>query len=150
MTKLKTWPIVVGILIDTLGSIGVGVLYFVGIFGLQIARGAPASDEPFGTPHLIVTEIVGLFLTTVGGFAAARMARTRHIQHGIAVGFGALLVWLLVDWVSPSDTLPVWYETASLIGVVPVGALGGYVAKRAYMPLQPTSDGPPRTGSGIP
>lgn len=98
MTTLKTWPIVVGMLIDTLGSIGVGVLYFVGIFGLQIARGVPASDGPFGTPHLIATEIVGLFVTTVGGFVAARMARTQHIQHGIAVGCGALLVWSLVEW----------------------------------------------------
>ena len=150
MTKLKAWPIVVGILIDTLGSIVVGVVYFIGIFGLQIARGTPPSDEAFGTPHLIVTEIVGLFLTAVGGFVAARMARTRHVQHGIAVGVGALLVWLLLEWISPSDTAPFWCETALFVGVAPAGALGGYVAKRAYMPLQPTSDGPPRTGSGIP
>lgn len=130
MTKLKTWPIVVGILIDALGSIGVGVLYFIGIFGWQIARGAPPSDEALSTPHLIVTEIVGLCLTAVGGFVAARMARTEHIQHGIAVGIGALLVWLLVERVSPSESLPVWYETVSFVGVVPAGALGGYVAAR--------------------
>ena len=71
-----------------MAALGSEVLYFVGIFKLQIARGAPASDEPFGTPP----EIVGLFLTTVGGFVAARIAQTQHIQHAIAVGFGALLV----------------------------------------------------------
>ena len=43
------------------------------------------------------------------------------------------------EWVSPSDTLPARDETASFMGVVPAGALGGYVAKRATMPLQPTS-----------
>ena len=93
MTKLKPWPILVGILVDTLGSIGVGVVYVLGILGLQIARGVPASDEPFGTTHLIVTELVGLCLTTLGGLVAARMARTRHIQHGVAVGVGSLLVF---------------------------------------------------------
>jgi putative membrane protein (TIGR04086 family) len=129
MTKLKAWPMVAGILIDTLGSILAGVLYFISLFGLPIARGTPPSDEVFGTPHLIVTGIVGLFLTAFGGFVAARMARNQHVQHGIAVGVGALLVWLLLGWVSPSDTAPVWYETASFIGVIPAGALGGYVAK---------------------
>jgi putative membrane protein (TIGR04086 family) len=139
LTTLKTWPIVVGIVIDTFGTIGVGLLYFLGILGWQIARGVPPSDETLSTPHLIATEIVGLFLTAVGGFVAARMARTHHMQHGIAVGVGALLVWLLVEWVSPSEAIPVWYVTVSFVSVVPAGALGGYVAaKRAHVPLQPT------------
>ena len=97
MKKLKPWPIVVGILIGALGSIGIGVLYFVVIFGVQIVRGAPPGDELLSAPHLIIIEMLGLFLTAVGGFVAARMARTLHIQHGIAVGVGALIVWLLVE-----------------------------------------------------
>jgi hypothetical protein len=140
MMNLKTWPIVVGILIGTLGTIGVGILYFIGIFGWQIARGTAPTDAALSTPQLIVTEIIGLFLTTVGGFVAARMARTQHSRHGAAVGVGALLVWLLVEWFSASDALPVWYEAVSFVSVIPAGALGGYVAaQRANRPLQPAS-----------
>ena len=73
-----------------------------------------------------------VFLTSVGGFVAARMVMTRHVQHGVTVGAGALLVWLALEWVTPRDTLPGgWYEMASFIGIVPAGALGGYVARRA-------------------
>jgi putative membrane protein (TIGR04086 family) len=75
-------------------------------------------------------------MTAVGGFVAARMARTQPIQHGIAVGVGALLVWLLFQWVSTGDALPGWYEMASFVSVVPAGALGGYLAaKRGNLSL---------------
>jgi hypothetical protein len=140
MKRLKPWPIVAGILIDTFGSFGLGIFYFIGVFGLQIVRGAPPGDDSLTVPHLIVLEILGLFLTAVGGFAAARMARTLHIQHGIAVGVGALVVWLFLEWAVPSEGLPAWYEIVSFAGVVPAGALGGYAAaQRAHVPLQPTS-----------
>jgi len=125
MLKLKAWPIVVGILIDTLGSIVVGVLYLIAVIGITGAA----------EPPLIVADILGLFMTAIGGFVAARMARTQPIQHGAAVGAGAILVWLLVEWFSPTETLPGWDAVLSFVGIIPAGALGGYVAaKRANTP----------------
>jgi hypothetical protein len=107
---LKLWPIIAGVLIDSVGSIALGILYVLVIFGLQILRGAPLGDDPLTGPHLVVIQILGLLVTTLGGFAAAQMAKTLHVQHGIAVGIVALVVWLLVVWVSPSEGLPTWYE----------------------------------------
>jgi putative membrane protein (TIGR04086 family) len=136
--NLKAWPIVVGILADSLGSIAVGALYLIGV--LLIARGAPESNAALATPHWIIFEIVGLFFTGAGGFVAARMARTRHIQHGAAVGVGALLLGVLVEWVIPADPAPVWYAAVSMVSVIPAGALGGYAAaRRANSPVQPPS-----------
>ena len=140
MKKLKTLPILVGISVDTLGSIAVGIIYFIGLFGWQIARGTAASEVELSTTQLIVTQVVGLILTAIGGLVAARMARTEHLAHGAAVGLGALFVWLIVAWISPSDTIPAWYEMVSFAGIVPAGALGGYLAgRRANKPLQPTA-----------
>src|SRR5687768_1815259 len=121
MRGLKPWPIVAGILVDLSGSLGLGVLYFIGVFGLQIGRGAPLAEESLATRHLLVTEIIGLVLTAVGGFVAARMARTLYIQHGVAVGVGALLLWLVLEWAIPSEGLLAWYEYFSFGGVLPAG-----------------------------
>jgi hypothetical protein len=138
--NLRVWPVVVGILVDTIGSLLVGVVYVIGIFGVQIAQGTPPSDEPLGTPHLIVAEIVGLCVTGVGGYVAARLGGTRHVHYGIAVGGGALVVWLLVELLVPADALPGWYDIASVLGVVPAGMLGGLIAaKRANQRVKPTA-----------
>jgi len=118
------------VLVDTLGSFAVGVVYVLGVFGRQMAAGAPLSEESLSTPQLIVLEILGLLLTAVGGFVAARMARTRHVQHGMAVGGGCLVVWLLLELIGAGDSLPLWYNIVSFVSVVPAGALGGYAAGR--------------------
>jgi hypothetical protein len=90
MRKLKPWPIIVGILVDSLGSVALGVLYFLIVFGMQVARGGPPSEEPLGIADLVVIEILGLVLTALGGFVAGRMAKSLQVHHGIAVGVGAL------------------------------------------------------------
>jgi len=137
---LKLWPIIAGVLIDSVGSIGLAILYVLVIFGMQILRGAPPADDPLTEPHLVVIQILGLLITTLGGFAAAQMAKTLHVQHGIAVGVVGLVVWLLVVWVSPSEGLPTWYEALWYVSAVPAGGLGGYAAaRRANRPLQPSS-----------
>jgi len=118
------------VLVDTLGSFAVGVVYVLGVFGRQMAAGAPLSEESLSTPQLIVLEILGLLLTAVGGFVAARMARTRHVQHGMPVGGGCLVVWLLLELIGAGDSLPLWYNIVSFVSVVPAGALGGYAAGR--------------------
>jgi putative membrane protein (TIGR04086 family) len=128
MTQLKMWPIAVGVLVDTLGSFAVGVVYVLGVFGKQMAEGAPLSEESLSTPELIVAEILGLLLTAVGGLVAARLARTQHVQHGMAVGLGCLVIWLPLELIGSGDSVPLWYDVVSFVGVVPAGALGGYAA----------------------
>ena len=95
-----------------------------------MAEGAPLSEASLSTPELIAAEILGLLLTAVGGFVAARMARTRHVQHGMPVGGGCLVVWLLLELIGAGDSLPLWYNIVSFVSVVPAGALGGYAAGR--------------------
>jgi len=102
----------------------------LGVFGKQMAEGAPLSEASLSTPELIAAEILGLLLTAVGGFVAARIARTRHVQHGMAVGVGCLVIWLPLQLIGSGDSLPLWYDVVSFVGVVPVGALGGFAARK--------------------
>jgi putative membrane protein (TIGR04086 family) len=136
MTRVKPWPVVAGILVDVFGSVAVGVLYLLVIFGIQIIRGAPR-QESLLTTHLLVLEVLGLLLTATGGFVAARLARISHTLHGVAVGVGALLVWQVVEWVSPPEGTTIGYEAVTFLGAIPAGALGGWLAGRTNQPLHP-------------
>jgi hypothetical protein len=70
MRRLKPRPIVTGILVDSVGSLVLAILYFVVIFGIQIVRGASIADQALALSgsQLVVTEVLGLLLTAVGGF----------------------------------------------------------------------------------
>ena len=127
--KLKPWPVVAGILVDSLGSIAVAIVYFMAVIGIQIARGLEVSEEMLD-PHVSITAILGLLLTVAGGFVAGWLARTDEVRHGIAVGVGSVLTWLLLEWAVPADGPESIVETISFFAVIPAAALGGYVAAR--------------------
>ena len=140
MRRLRSFSIVVGILVDTVSSVALAIVYSLFVFGLQLDPGEPPTDDSAGLWNVAVTEILGLLPTVLGGFVAGRMAKALEVRHGVAVGMAALLVWVFVESVAPSDELPAWYRAISFIAVVPAGALGGYVAaRRAKRPLEPTS-----------
>jgi len=58
MMKLKPWPVVAGILVDSLGSIAVGIVYFAAVLGAQIARGREVTDEIVDS-HVSFVAILG-------------------------------------------------------------------------------------------
>jgi len=127
--KLKPWPVVAGILVDSLRSIAVGIVYFVAVIGIQIARGQEVSEQMLD-PHVSITAILGLLLTVAGGFVAGWLARTDEVRHAIAVGVGSVLIWLLFEWAVPADDPESIVETISFLAVIPAAALGGYVSAR--------------------
>jgi putative membrane protein (TIGR04086 family) len=129
MIRLKPWPVIAGILVDSLGSIAVGLVYFAIILGVGLARGEEISEATFDQ-HVNITAILGLALTAAGGFVAGWLAKIDEVRHGIAVGVGSTLIWLLLDWVAPSDVGWSVVETISFFAVIPVAALGGYAAAR--------------------
>ena len=129
MKRLKVVPVIVGILVDSFGSIAVALVYFAAVLGVELARGGELTEQTLA-PHVPITAVFGLVLTGIGGFIAGRLAMTDEVYHGIAVGIGSVLIWLLLDWVSPSEAAWSLVETLSFIAVIPVAALGGYAAAR--------------------
>ena len=129
MLKLKPWPVVAGILVDSLGSIAVAIVYFGAVLGAQIARGGEVTEQML-EPHVSITAILGLLLTVAGGFVAGRLAKADEVRHGIAVGVGSVLIWLLLDWAAPAEGAESIVETLSFFAVIPAAALGGFGAAR--------------------
>jgi hypothetical protein len=71
-----------------------------------------------------------------------RMARIRPTMHGVCVGVVALVVGILVEIFFPDPQAPTWFNVVSLITVVPMAGLGGYLANgrvQADIRLQPRS-----------
>ncbi len=82
---------------------------------------APASWPP---RFQLLMVIVGLCWTGVGGFVAAKVAKQREIVHAAAVGVASCVTGLLLE----HGTLPLWWWVMGYGFVLPVSALGGYVA----------------------
>jgi hypothetical protein len=132
MSGLKVWPIVVGILIDIGGTLGASIAYFAAVAVVQATRGAAVDEATLtlGLRQLVMMGIVGLLFTATGGFVAAQMAKTRHLQHGIAVGVGSLCIGLLGE-LTGADATPAWFNAIAYLTTVPAAGLGGYLAARA-------------------
>ena len=126
---LKPWPVVAGLLVDSLGSIAVGVVYVAVVLGAHAVRGTEITDDLFDS-HVNITAILGLLLTVAGGFVAGWLAKTNEVRHGIGVGVGSVLIWLLLDWAVPADGPESIVEMISFFAVIPAAALGGYGAAR--------------------
>ena len=129
MTKLKAWPVIAGILVDSLGSIAIAIFYVVAVLGVQIARGRDVTEQMLD-PHLGIAAILGLLTCVAGGFVAGRLAKTNEVGHGIAVGIGSVLIWLLLELVFPEDAAESIVETVAFFASIPAAALGGYGAAR--------------------
>jgi putative membrane protein (TIGR04086 family) len=126
---MHLWPILVGVLIEAVGGIALGIAYVTGVFLLQSMRG---TSMELSERALLVTQAVGLAAAVGGGFVAARMAGARHVQHGLAVGIVAFAIWFAADLLFPGEVPTGLARLLSLVAIIPAGALGGYIASRAY------------------
>ena len=75
---------------------------------------------------LVPSLLLGLAFTTLGGFVAGRASGKSEMLHGAIVGSVGLVLSLLLWPLSPS--VPPWHAAVALLGGVPLGLLGGYLA----------------------
>jgi hypothetical protein len=121
--------VTLGVLTDVLGSLTV-----MTTVGLIVGLALGAQDVPqvelelqMQRPGFLVPSLLlGLGFTTLGGFVAGRVSGRFEMIHGGLVGSVCLIVGILLWPVSAS--VPAWYMVVSLLGSVPLGLLGGYLA----------------------
>lgn len=84
---------------------------------------------------LAILAYTGIFGAT-GGYITARIAIQRPLAHALALGVIALLVNGAVA-VAARGTVPVWYQVATLLIIIPAALLGGALRARSTKTDQP-------------
>ena len=116
-----------GVLTDVGGSLVLGLMFGVVMVVALAVQGVPQNgvsvrlQEPI---FLIPGMIFGFGFTLLGGFVAGRIAKQKQVLHGAIVGAISLLFGLPF-WTS----IPMWYNLLALAGGIPLGMLGGYIAR---------------------
>lgn len=129
MPRLKPWPVLVGVLVDLLGTIVVVLSYMSIVLPAEIWSG----DVPGNalTPaQQSVADGLGLLMSVLGGFLAGRLAKIDEVHHGAAAGFGSLVLSLLLSSGVPAESAHSWRDVLVSVAVVPAAAVGGYMAAR--------------------
>jgi putative membrane protein (TIGR04086 family) len=113
--RIKVKAIVLGFLVDTLGSLLCALTLF--IFW-------PAHAFVENSHVLIVDLIVGFGFTCLGGYVAGRICKESQILHGGIVGVLGLILGVILY-----PDFSGWFDVIGALGMVPVGMLGGYFSK---------------------
>jgi putative membrane protein (TIGR04086 family) len=134
-TGVKVVPVVIGVVADVVVTYLLIWAFVVGYVARQAGDDEEMNQDAIeeymqGMEGLAAALVIGFLGTATGGFIAARRAGTLHVKHGAFVGVGSLIFsfFQLVLQEAPAQT-PEWFTFVSVLGIIPAGALGGYVAE---------------------
>jgi len=90
-TGIQIRPIIIGVVIDTISTMLLTTLYYVGYVAKDLAgQGAPAEDAFSiywsSSEGLVASLLLGSLGTLIGGCYAAYKAGKLHMKHGALVG----------------------------------------------------------------
>jgi hypothetical protein len=127
-------PVIIGVVVDYIATEIAMAAFIFGYVAKELSKQGELTDEAIAkyivTPEgLTAVLIIGSLCTALGGFVAARRAGALEIKHGAFVGLGSLIVSLVQHSTQQqSIELPEWFNFASIVAVIPAGAVGGFVA----------------------
>lgn len=111
---------IIDILISIVAPIVLGIL-------LALSGGRPSTTSQDG--YILLFLVVGVLATVVGGYVAGTTAGFRETLHGAGVGALGLLLGVGIMLLAPVPLFTSWFLWATSLLSVPVGALGGYLAR---------------------
>lgn len=130
MSQLNVRAVLIGSLVDIGGTFLVGSLL---IAAVATATGATTPEDLArtldGSPTLqLATLAVGLLMTLLGAYVAARLAPEAERLHAFAVGVISTLIGFSSVFASPESS-PFWAQAAGLILTVPAAFAGGEIRR---------------------
>lgn len=126
MNELNVRAVVVGSLVDTIGTLIVGLLLEGAV---AVSTGVTSGEEltavfDASVSLQIVQLALGLAMTAIGAFVAAWLARGTERLHAFAVGVVSTLIGFVFVFSAP-EASPFWAQAAGLILTIPAAYLGG-------------------------
>ncbi len=132
--RFRWKAVVFGALTDIGGSIVVGAAIFAILFAQASGGGASAEElmKSLGADptYLLLSLVIGMLFSAVGGYVAGRVAGHVHIKHALVAGALSMALGALIGGDSNSGP---YQGVMNLLGYglhFPVVALGAWFAKR--------------------
>lgn len=129
-SDLQLRAVVVGALVDTIGTLIVGLLFDAAV------NAAYASSSPDALAAIVYHSVplqlaqlaLGLALTVIGAYVAAHLAKKEPLLHAFAVGVISTGIGFVFVFSAPEGA-PFWAEAAGLILTIPAAFLGGEIRR---------------------
>lgn len=130
MTDLKIRAVLIGSLVDILGSFILGALFFGILGGVTGAASAEELTRVYDGSVVLqaATLSLGLLMTAVGAYVAARLAAGAERLHAFVVGVVSTAMGFSVVFAAP-EASPFWSQAASLILTIPAAFVGGEIRR---------------------
>ncbi len=129
MPDIKFKAVIAGAVVDNVGTLFV-MLFLV----TALASQGLSQDEVLVRMKTVsgqlLTLVIGLGCTGLGGYVAGRMALRSEVMHGALVAGAGVVMALLFR----ESGLPTWYDIIGFAGMLPAGMGGGYIAQRRRSP----------------
>jgi hypothetical protein len=136
--KINSKAVLLGIAVDIVGSLTLGLLIMMILLGIYYAsQGIPADEmETYmknDIPSLFITIAIGLYFTFLGGFVAGRVAKSDEVLNASIVGIAGVLL-LLFFW----NESPLGVNLIGVTFTIPVAMFGGKSSiKKSAQPPNP-------------
>jgi putative membrane protein (TIGR04086 family) len=134
-TGVQIRPVILGVVVDYIATYAGMYAYIFLYLAKELGNEGEVSGDAIGkylstNEGLMISFIIGILGTALGGFIAGYKAGSFEIKHGAFVGLGSLIV-SFIELLMHEDVpvIPEWFRMLSVLAVIPAGALGGYVAE---------------------
>ncbi|MDA8099738.1 MAG: hypothetical protein M0042_08935 [Nitrospiraceae bacterium] len=115
--------VLAGFAADIVATLGISFL----LVSAMVANDIPEAEIGLRMKTLsglLLSLIVGLCCTGTGAYIAGRIAKSQEMFHGIIVSLLGMALGLFFT----ETGIPLWYDIASYVLILPAGAAGGYLA----------------------
>jgi len=124
LSDIKLKAVIAGALVDNVATLFVMMFLMTALSSTGISHDDVVVRMK-STSGLLLTLIIGLGCTCLGGYVAGRMARRSEVLHGALVAGAGMVLALLYR----ETGLPLWYDIIGFAGMLPAGMGGGYIAQ---------------------
>jgi len=138
MKRLSLKAVVIGCLVDWLGTLAFGLAFATGTGVMAALRGVSPKETELALtewynsiPGTVFSALYGFGFTLLGGYIAARISKADNLLPSALVGAMGILLGLVFELVFISET-PKAVFILSILLSIPVSILGGFCYIRKW------------------
>jgi len=124
LPEIKFKAVIAGAIVDNVGTLAI-MLFLMTALASQGLSHEEVVVRMKTVSGQLLTLIIGLGCTGLGGYVAGRMAPRSEVMHGALVAGAGVIMALIFR----ESGLPTWYDIIGFAGMLPAGMGGGYISQ---------------------